>query len=63
MRIKHDGIYLNGNCCTAAVRVVDFEGTQAVITAWSPFNGVEYSFVVDSEYGTVADNKEVYCEK
>ena len=63
MQIKSEGIYLNGNCCTGAVRVVEFVDTQAVISAWSPYNGVTFSFVVDTEYGSVADNNDVYFER
>lgn len=62
VQIKSNGIYLNGYCSTGAVRVVDFAGTQAVVTATSPFNGAQHSFLVDSAYGCIANNDEVYSE-
>ena len=62
VQIKSTGIYLNGYCSTGAVRVVDFAGTQAVVTATSPFNGAQHSFLVDSAYGCIANNDEVYSE-
>ena len=63
MQIKSEGIYLNGNCCTGAVNVIEFSGTQALISAWSPYNGAEFSFIVDTENGSVSDNSDVYFER
>ena len=63
VQIKSGGIYLNDTCCTGAVRVVEFDETQAIVTATSPFNGVQYSFLVDSEYGCIANNDETYYEQ
>ena len=55
-------IYANGECLSYHIKVVEAAGTQAVITANSPY-GSKISFLVDTESNCIADNNDVYFEK
>lgn len=55
-------IHINGVCMTHHIDVVEAAGTQAVISGNSPYGG-KLVFLVDTEYGCIANNDYVYFEK
>ena len=64
IKISSDGIYANGQCITGAVRVVEYAGTQAVVSATSPYTGGRVTFLVDTEYGCIANDTDgAFVEK
>ena len=64
IKIRDNGIYANGQCITGAVRVVEYAGTQAVVSANSPYTGGRVTFLVDTEYGCIANDTDgAFVEK
>ena len=64
IKIRSNGIYANGQCITGAVRVVEYAGTQAVVSATSPYTGGRVTFLVDTEYGCIANDTDgAFVEK
>ena len=55
LRIRTDGISIDDQQLTGAIEVTECSGTQAVITASSPYSGSQNTVVVDSSTGTVTD--------
>lgn len=53
--IKYDGLYTDGKQSTNAVRVVQFEGSRARLTATSPYTQGTLYFTVDASRGTFTD--------
>lgn len=64
MEIRSNGIYANGQCITGAVSVIEYAGTQAVVSATSPYTGGRVTFLVDTEYGCIANDTDgAFVEK
>lgn len=61
--INGASMYFNGVCMTGAVNVIEFDKTQALITAVIPQNGGRLSFMVDCEKRCITDNDNVYFER
>ena len=55
LRIRTDGISIDDQQLTGAIEVTECSGTQAVITASSPYSGSQNTVVVDSSTGTITD--------
>lgn len=53
--VKYDGLYSNGNQITNAVRVTNFNGSRATLTATSPYTQGTLYFTVDASRGTFTD--------
>lgn len=54
LEIRQEGIYMNGQCVTGALRVDAFEGPYAQISASYPAGG-QFTGVLDADEGTLTD--------
>lgn len=59
LTFAYNGMYVNGQCQTGAIEVLDFDATRAICRAYSPYSG-QITFFVDCQRGYIENGGDIY---